>query len=184
LQTQESSKYFEFLVTAPLYSNRQRYNLHEADSGFPNYFVVVPAKNMKTENHFFESLDACFIGIDQTSNDPLLWKCAGMQIQQRFELPIPSLAGSVCKYSFSTTIGDIAFSVEYRCKGRPDEKIFGNSRVPSDLEPISGTFKSVREGTLLFIFDNSFSWYNPKILTYKIELFQVRYVLKYSCSPI
>ena len=129
---------------------------------------------MKTENHFFESLDACFIGIDQTSNDPLLWKCAGMQIQQRFELPIPSLAGSVCKYSFSTTIGDIAFSVEYRCKGRPDEKIFGNSRVPSDLEPISGTFKSVREGTLLFIFDNSFSWYNPKILTYKIELFQVR----------
>lgn len=129
---------------------------------------------MKTENHFFESLDACFIGIDQTSNEPLLWKCAGMQIQQRFELPIPSLAGSVCKYSFSTEIGDIAFSVEYRCKGRPDEKIFGNSRVPSDLEPISGTFKSVREGTLLFIFDNSFSWYNPKILTYKIELFQVR----------
>ena len=127
-----------------------------------------------TENHFFESLDACFIGIDQNSNEPLTWKCAGLQVQQRFELPIPSLAGSVCKYSFSTLIGDIAFSVEYRCKGRQDEKIFGNSRVPSDLEPISGTFKSVREGTLLFIFDNSFSWYNPKILTYKIELFQVR----------
>ena len=128
---------------------------------------------MISDDHFFGSLDACFIGIDQTSNDPLLWKCEGMQVQHRFELPIPSLAGSVCKYSFSTTIGDIAFSVEYRCKGRPDEKIFGNSRVPSDLEQISGTFKSVREGTLLFIFDNSFSWYNPKILTYKIELFQV-----------
>jgi hypothetical protein len=127
-----------------------------------------------TENHFFESLDACFIGIDQNSNEPLTWTCAGLQVQQRFELPIPSLAGSVCKYSFSTLIGDIAFSVEYRCKGRQDEKIFGNSRVPSDLEPISGTFKSVREGTLLFIFDNSFSWYNPKILTYKIELYQVR----------
>ena len=128
---------------------------------------------MMSDNHFFEALDAGFKGIDQASNEPLIWKCEGMSVQHRFELPIPSLAGSVCKYSFSTTIGDISFAVEYRCKGRPDEKIFENSRVPSDQEPIAGTFKSVREGTLIFIFDNTFSWYNPKVLTYRIELFQV-----------
>ena len=131
-------------------------------------------ESIMTDNQFFEALDVGFKGIDHTSNEPLIWKCEGMSVQQRFELPIPSLAGSVCKYSFSTTIGDIAFSVEYRCKGRPDEMIFENARVPSDLESITGTFKSVREGTLLFVFDNSFSWYNPKILSYRIELFQVR----------
>lgn len=89
----------------------------------------------------FESLDFAFIGLDKSSSEPVLWKCEGLSVQQRFELPIPSLPGSICKYKFSTTIGDIAFSVEYRCKGRPDETIFEMSRVPSDLEAITGTFK-------------------------------------------
>ena len=46
-------------------------------------------------------------------------------------------------------------------------------RVPSDIETIKGTFKSETNGTFIFIFDNTFSWFNSKLLTYNVQLFQV-----------
>ena len=42
-----------------------------------------------------------------------------------------------------------------------------------------GSFKARREGTLLLTFDNTFSWFNPKVLTYKVALFQVSNSLLY-----
>lgn len=50
-------------------------------------------------------------------------------------------------------------------------------RVPSDVEPIMGSFRARREGTLILTFDNSYSWFNPKLLTYKVALFQVNLYL-------
>jgi hypothetical protein len=123
-------------------------------------------------SNFFSGLDAPFVGLDNKQREPLVWQAKEMTVKQRFELPIPSLAGSTCKYRFSTKIGDIAFSVHYVCPGRAPEHIFETARVPSDQEAITGSYKCSREGTLLFIFDNSFSWFNPKLLTYNIELFQ------------
>lgn len=92
-----------------------------------------------------------------------------------------------------TTIGDISFGAKFIDKDdkTPEILIEGNNyltcycallynylvivacRVPSDVEPIMGSFKSRREGTLILTFDNSFSWFNPKLLTYKVALFQV-----------
>lgn len=54
-----------------------------------------------TENRFFTSLDAGFIGINlDHASEPLVWKCDGISVQHRFELPIPSLAGAICKYRY------------------------------------------------------------------------------------
>jgi len=121
---------------------------------------------------FFSSLDAPFVGIDDKPREPLVWQAKDLLVKQRFQLPVPSLAGSTCKYRFSTKIGDIAFSVQYVCPGRAPELIFETARVPSDQEAITGSYKCSREGTVLFEFDNSFSWFNPKMLTYHVELFQ------------
>ncbi len=72
-----------------------------------------------------------------------------------------------------TGIGDISFGAEFFDKnGKNPEVLIEQSRVPSDVEPIMGTFKSHREGTLILSFDNSFSWFNPKLLSYKVALFQ------------
>jgi len=50
-------------------------------------------------------------------------------------------------------------------------------RVPSDIESIKGTFKSETDGAFVFLFDNSFSWFNSKLLSYTVNLFQVRATL-------
>lgn len=49
-------------------------------------------------------------------------------------------------------------------------------RVPSDIETIKGTFKSEVDGTFTFLFDNAFSWFNSKLLSYSIHLYQVRWI--------
>ena len=81
------------------------------------------------------------------------------------------MGGSLVKYFFATSGGDIKFSLTFLSASRP-EVVFEPSRVPSDVEPIAGSFKSPREGTLLFHFDNSFSWFTAKELTYQISLIQ------------
>ena len=99
--------------------------------------------------------------------------------------------------AFITAIGDVSFGATFTDKesSEPEVLIEGNindniivliivihvviislsylaCRVPSDVEPIMGSFKARREGTLKLTFDNSFSWFNPKLLTYKVALFQ------------
>ena len=51
-------------------------------------------------------------------------------------------------------------------------EVLEEHRVPSDIEPISGVFRSPQEGTIVFYWDNSFSWITPKKLTYCIEVKQ------------
>lgn len=74
---------------------------------------------------------------------------------------------------FATVDGDIAFGVKFSSHNHADETIIETSRVPSDIETITGSYKSQRDGTLTFIFDNTFSWFNAKQLTYHVELSQV-----------
>ena len=80
------------------------------------------------------------------------------------------------KYSFSTTLGDITFSTEFvpLGGGQGAEKIVAPMRVPSDIETIKGSYKAEKEGTFVLVFDNTFSWFNSKLLSYKVQLFQVR----------
>ena len=53
-----------------------------------------------------------------------------------------------------------------------DEVVILPSRLPSDSTVISGNYEAKCEGTLLFIFDNTYSWFNTKLLTYNIYLYE------------
>lgn len=50
-------------------------------------------------------------------------------------------------------------------------------RVPSDIENIKGSFKSDMDGVFVFIFDNKYSWFNSKLLSYTVNLFQPAFTL-------
>jgi len=50
-------------------------------------------------------------------------------------------------------------------------------RVPSDVETIRGAFKSNADGIFVFIFDNTYSWFNSKLLTYSANLFQPAFAI-------
>ena len=90
------------------------------------------------------------------------------------------MAGSIVNYSFCTHQGDINFGITFIPSDNEDEsggkdtaEVLEEHRVPSDIEPISGVFRSPQEGTMVFYWDNSFSWVTPKKLTYCIEVKQV-----------
>ena len=121
---------------------------------------------------FFRSLDNVFINFNDTEkNPPLLLKSTDCFVQKFFELPVPVLAGSTVKYQFSTSGGDISFMTKFWSKGGSDV-IFEPTRVPCDVEAYTGQYKATKDGTLILFFDNSFSWFTPKYLTYNVEIFQ------------
>lgn len=114
-------------------------------------------------------------------------------------LSIPiEIGGSIVNYSFCTQQGDIDFGITFipstdnnsdKDDGNSSSKdkteaaeVLGEHRVPSEVEPISGVFRSPHEGTVVFYWDNSFSWITPKKLTYCIEVKQVCSHLRYSRS--
>ena len=118
-------------------------------------------------------LDESFINFDEKSA-PIVFRASDMLLQKVFELPIRvTQPGSTILYSFSTVQGDVSFAAYFlSVDSRPQETVIEPHRVPSDVENITGRFKAGREGTLVIKFDNSFSWFTPKYLTYLIELNQ------------
>jgi hypothetical protein len=121
---------------------------------------------------FFRSLDSNFINFnDQEKNPPLLLKSTDCFVQKFFELPVPVLAGSTVKYQFSTSGGDISFMTKF-WSNAGSVTIFEPARVPSDVEAYTGQYKATKDGTLILFFDNGFSWFTPKYLSYNVEVFQ------------
>ena len=118
-------------------------------------------------------LDESFINYNEKSA-PLVFRASDMLLQKVFELPIRvTQPGSTILYSFSTVQGDVSFAAYFvSVDSRPMETVIEPHRVPSDVENITGRFKAGREGTLVIKFDNSFSWFTPKYLTYLIEMSQ------------
>ncbi len=60
--------------------------------------------------------------------------------------------------------------------------IVSASRVASDVETIFGSYRAQQDGTFFLEFDNSYSWFTPKQLTYNVELLQVS--LRISCNCV
>lgn len=120
----------------------------------------------------FAALDAPFTNFKK-NDGPIVWQAKDLLVHQDYVLKVPVMPGSTIKYSFTTTIGDICFSTEFVATGQSKEVLVQPLRVPSDIETITGTFKAVREGTFSMIFDNKFSWFNPKLLNYQVFLHQV-----------
>lgn len=121
----------------------------------------------------FQSLDAPFIRYDKKKVDPIVWQAKDFVVLAKHEVKVPSVAGSTVKYSFSTVNGDISFGLQYMTSSNVVEVIRETMREPSDVEPIKGSFKADYDGVFIFIFDNTFSWFTDKLLSYNIQLFQV-----------
>jgi len=119
----------------------------------------------------FSSLDAPFLNFNKDV-DPIVWQSGDILVMQQYDLRIPAMAGSVVKYSFSTTLGDISFAAEFHAPGQPAQVIVASMRVPSDVETIKGSFKADCDGSFLFLFDNAYSWFTSKTLSYSIHLHQ------------
>jgi hypothetical protein len=130
------------------------------------------SESVRMAKAFFRSLDASFIQFsDSKQSPPMLLKSTDALVQKFFELPIPVLAGSTVKYHFTTSGGDISFLTKFYSRGN-SEVVFGPTRVPSDVDAYTGQYKSTKDGTLILYFDNMFSWFTPKYLTYHVEVFQ------------
>ncbi len=121
----------------------------------------------------FHSLDAPFLKFDKNHVDPIIWHAKDFNIQTKHEVRVPAVAGSTVKYCFSTTNGDISFGLHYATPGNLVEVIREVMREPSDIEPIQGSYKADYDGIFIFVFDNSFSWFTDKLITYDITLLQV-----------
>lgn len=119
----------------------------------------------------FRVIDEPFINFKERV-DPIVWQGNDVLIQQSFEVKIPCLPGSIVTYTFGTTGGDIELSSYFQSKGKSPEAVVKATRVPSDVETVTGTIKELGDGTLVLHFDNSFSWLTSKLLTYKISLYQ------------
>jgi hypothetical protein len=120
----------------------------------------------------FQSLDAPFIRYDKKKVDPIVWQAKDFVVLAKHEVKVPSVAGSTVKYSFSTVNGDISFGLQYMTSSNVVEVIRETMREPSDVEPIKGFFKADYDGVFIFIFDNTFSWFTDKLLSFNIQLFQ------------
>jgi hypothetical protein len=95
-------------------------------------------------------------------------------IQWEWSLDIPiTLANSSIQYSFITTPGDITFSLSFTPEDGQTIEVFSPQRVPANIEPITGVYKAPSSGTITFSWDNSFSWFTPKKLSYAIDVLQV-----------
>jgi hypothetical protein len=124
----------------------------------------------------FHNLDTPFLRYDKDKVDPIVWHTKEFVVQYKHEVKVPSVAGSTVKYKFSTTNGDINFGLQFitsAALGNLTEIIREPMREPSDVEPIKGSYKADYDGVFIFIFDNTFSWFTDKLLSYEIQLIQV-----------
>ena len=98
-------------------------------------------------------------------------KSVPVALRAKFDVPIHVTAGgSVVEYEISTEDYDISFGVTAeREEGVTNVK--ESSRVDSHLEPVTGKFLvgSV-PCALIFSFDNEYSWFREKKVTYKITV--------------
>jgi hypothetical protein len=131
------------------------------------------AINYSDMRSLFSTLDAAFLRYEKNRIEPILWQAKDFNVQYKHEVKVPAIAGSTVKYTFSTSNGDIEFSLHYQTTNNLLEVIREPMREPSHVEAIKGSYKAVYDGVFIFIFDNSFSWFTDKLLSYNIQLLQV-----------
>jgi hypothetical protein len=92
-------------------------------------------------------------------------------------------------YEFETKEWNIFFSIGFfqdRVPHKHDEHqsmpLFGPVRCDSHEHPVKGSHEIDGPGTIVFSWDNAFSWFNPKELRYRIELHQTTVVPRSSMN--
>ena len=107
------------------------------------------------------------------NSKPNVYQAKAVPVHLRAKLDIPihvSAGGSVVEYEISTDSYDIGFGVTAE-REEGITQVKEKSRVDSHLEPVTGKFLvgSV-PCALVFSFDNEFSWFREKKVTYTITV--------------
>ena len=87
--------------------------------------------------------------------------------------PLRNVTNKYIVAAFSTNGGDISFESKFISADGTATVVTDKARVASDTTALRGEFVAHREGTFVLSFDNSYSWFNSKYLTYHVELMQV-----------
>jgi len=96
---------------------------------------------------------------------------ATISIKNNFVLPIPFTADSELTYTFSTKPGDISFGMIYKTSAGDEIVLRKQERLESHIAAAVGTIHCPEIDGILFLeWDNTFSWFTAKELTYKVEL--------------
>ncbi|DBA01759.1 TPA: hypothetical protein N0F65_010169 [Lagenidium giganteum] len=107
--------------------------------------------------------------------DTLQWKSSLVPIAAADVLQLPiklDAQKGVLQYEFSTRDYDITFAVQMICADGTMIELLEPKRFDSQKAPVKGRLELVGPGMVLLIWDNSFSWVNPKQLAYSVELHQ------------
>jgi hypothetical protein len=107
--------------------------------------------------------------------DEVTFQCNGTQITvaKEWQLPIPISKPSYLSFEFMTDPGDINFSVLFLSEDGEEELLEDWHRVDSDSTPYYGSYKIAIAGTILLLWDNTYSWFTEKNLTLTLEVIQV-----------
>ena len=102
----------------------------------------------------------------------LKYKSSSVPVKESMELrvPIPFL-GATLKYSFGSDHYDINFSLLFESDRGDSFVLVPDSRVASHVEPVVGTHTfTAAGGFAVLVFDNSFSWWRSKSVSYVVSL--------------
>jgi hypothetical protein len=110
-------------------------------------------------------------------NACVTFRCQGssISITTDWVLPIPIITpNAIVSYEFFTDVGDIQFSMVFVSLDNVEEILIHPERVESGIEAVSGSVELPDVGTLILMWDNSYSWFTNKILSYSVDIEQVR----------
>lgn len=126
------------------------------------------------DDQVFQTLDADFI--NPKPKEEVIFRCNGTQItvSKDWCLPIP-IPSAFCSFTFEfiTEPGDINFGIAFFTSDGEEEIIEAQKRVDSDVNSYSGAYTIPTSGTLVLLWDNSYSWFTEKNLTLSVEVIQV-----------
>ncbi|KAM7312137.1 SEC14-like protein 2 [Ixodes scapularis] len=93
---------------------------------------------------------------------------------QNLDVPVKvEREGSVLRWKFQTGPGhEVGFGVTWSPTGDtiPTQEILQTTRVKCDLVPEIGELSCAKTGTYIFRFDNSFSWFTKKQISYALQV--------------
>ncbi|CAN7985264.1 unnamed protein product [Ixodes hexagonus] len=109
----------------------------------------------------------------KVSDDPDSTTCS-LERGQNLEVPVKvERAGCILRWRFQTGPGhDVDFSVTHRSpeNGKQEQQVLQVTRIRCDLVPETGQLENPEIGTYTFKFDNSFSWFTKKRLSYVLQV--------------
>ncbi|CAM9284323.1 unnamed protein product [Ascophyllum nodosum] len=129
---------------------------------------------------FFTKVDGSFPARRKDLQPIIVWKSSKTPIATEFRLPIPvEHSGSVVDYSFETLENDILFEVVFNPAedgrdapegGEGEEIVVEGQRFESHMGTVTGTIPLTRPGRLTLVWDNRYSWFKHKVLSYSVTL--------------